>query len=128
MVCSRQRLADSLVIPAVITHESHASEQAARHVGGGRTWGGGNHSWHSTRGTYTSVTYPLGVAAESGPLIARKLDLRQQFSVSFTINLYPDGTPLEKPDFLAIWLCNFFFISRIVKLPGRRVKLFAVGR
>ena len=64
---------------------------------------------------------------ESGPLIARKLDLRQQFSVSFTINLYPDGTPLEKPDFLAIWLCNFFFISRIVKLPGRRVKLFAAS-
>ena len=66
-------------------------------------------------------------AAESGPLIARKLDLRQQFSVSFTINLYPDGTPLEKPDFLAIWLCNFFFVSRIVKLPGRRVKLFAAS-
>jgi hypothetical protein len=65
-------------------------------------------------------------AAESGPLIARKLDLHQQFSVSFTINLYPDGTPLEKPDFLAIWLCNFFlFVSRIVKLPGRHVKLLA---
>jgi hypothetical protein len=61
------------------------------------------------------------------PLIARKLDLCQQYSVSFTINLYPDGTPLEKPDFLAIWLCNFFFISRIVKLPSRRVKLFAAS-
>jgi len=71
---------------------------------------------------------PLPAAApESGPLIARKLDLRQQFSVSFTINLYPDGTPLEKPDFLAIWLCIFFFVSRIVKLPDRRVKLFAAS-
>ena len=46
-----------------MTHESHASEQAARQKGRTHVRGGGNHSWHSTRGTYTSVTYPLGVAA-----------------------------------------------------------------
>jgi len=56
--------------------------------------------------------------AESGPLIARMLDLRQQFSVSFTINLYPDGTPLEKPDFLAIWLCTFFSFPELLNCPA----------
>ena len=73
------------------------------------------------------TTSGIWSSPESGPLLARKLDLHQQFSVSFTINEYPDRTPLEKPDFLAIWLCNFFFVSRIVKLPGQCVMLFAAS-